>query len=95
MTCRIDRLVTGDGGVVVSVSGRIMAESLDMLRGVLDQEQGPVTIDLNGVLLADGAAVQFLALSEANGIELRNGPAYVREWIARERAQKKPDPSGS
>jgi len=27
----------------------------------------------------------LLAVSEANGTELRNCPAYIREWVARER----------
>ncbi len=57
-----------------------------MLQGVLERETGPVTIDLKGVLLVDGAAVRFLAAKKANGIELRHCPAYIREWIARERA---------
>ena len=38
-------------------------------------------------LLVDREVVKLLALSEANGIELRNCPAYIREWIAKERAQ--------
>jgi hypothetical protein len=29
--------------------------------------------------------VRLLAFSEANGIELRNCPAYIREWVAKER----------
>ena len=29
----------------------------------------------------------LLALSEANGIELRHCPAYIREWITRERGR--------
>jgi anti-anti-sigma regulatory factor len=90
MTCRIDRLVTAEGGVVLSLSGRITAQTLDMLHDMLGQESGPVAIDLNGVLLVDSDAVQFLAIEEAKGIELRNCPAYIREWIARERAQPKP-----
>jgi len=28
--------------------------------------------------------VKLLALSEANGTELRNCPPYIREWIKRE-----------
>jgi hypothetical protein len=31
--------------------------------------------------------VEFLALNEANGIALRNCPAYIREWITRERGR--------
>jgi hypothetical protein len=30
-------------------------------------------------------AVGALALAEANGIELRNCPAYIREWVSREK----------
>jgi len=87
MSCRIDRLVAGDHLVVLCISGRIRAQDLDMLRDLLGRESGAVAIDLKGVLLVDCEVVKLLALSEANGIELRNCPAYIREWIARERAQ--------
>jgi len=87
MSCRIDRLVAGDHLVVLCISGRIRAQDLDMLRDLLGQESGAVAIDLKGVLLVDREVVKLLALSEANGIELRNCPAYIREWIAKERAQ--------
>jgi hypothetical protein len=58
-----------------------------MLRDLIGQEGGAVAIDLQRVLLVDREAVKLLAVSEANGIELRNCPAYIREWVARERAQ--------
>jgi anti-anti-sigma regulatory factor len=92
MTCRIDRLVTAAGGVVLSLSGRITAQTLDVLQDMLGREKGPVAIDLRGVLLVDSDAVQFLAAEEAKGIDLRNCPAYIREWIVSERAQPKPGP---
>lgn len=95
MTCRIERRVTSEGRVVLSLSGRITAQSLEMLREVVGREEDPVAFDLEGVLLVDGDAVRFLAASEANGIALRNCPAYIREWIAREKAQMKSDPSAS
>ena len=88
MTCRVDRFVSGDHLVVLFVSGRITAQEVDMLRDVIRQESGAVAIDLRGVLLVDGEVVKLLALSEANGIQLQNCPAYIREWVARERAQK-------
>lgn len=66
-----------------------------MLQGVIGRETQQAAFDLKGVLLVDSDAVRFLAVSEANGIELRNCPAYVREWIARETAPKKPDPPES
>jgi hypothetical protein len=58
-----------------------------MLRGVLEQESGGFAIDLKNVLLVDREAVKLLALSEANGTELRNCPPYFREWVTRDRAE--------
>ena len=46
-----------------------------------------LAIDLKDVLLVDREAVKLLTLSEINGTELRNCPAYIREWVARERAE--------
>jgi len=64
-----------------------------MLRGVLEQEPGGFAIDLKNVLLVDREAVKLLALNEANGAELRNSPAYIREWVTRERAETRARPS--
>jgi len=58
---------------------------VDMLRDLLDQEKSAVAIDLKDVLLADREAVKLLARCESNAVELRNCPAYIREWIKRER----------
>ena len=41
---------------------------------------------LSYVALVGRDAVKLLALCESNGTELRNCPAYIREWITRERA---------
>ena len=48
---------------------------------------GALALDLQSVSLVDRETVQFLALTEYNGTELRNCPAYVREWVTRERAE--------
>jgi len=84
MSFRIDRVVSAENLVVLNVSGRITREHVEMLRSVLEQESGGFAIDLTNVLLVDGEAVKLLALSEANGTELRNCPPYIREWIKRE-----------
>ena len=42
-------------------------------------------IDLAEVELVSRDAVKLLAQAEADGIELRDCPAYVREWITKER----------
>jgi hypothetical protein len=73
--------------VVLFISGGITGEHVDVLRGVLERESGGFAIDLKNVLLIDREAVKLLALSEANGTELRNCPPYIREWVTRERAE--------
>src|SRR5579862_3096845 len=83
MSCRIDR-VANENLVVLFISGRIAGEHVDMLRGILEQESGSFAIDLKSVLLVDREAVKLLALSEANGTELRNCPPYIREWVTKE-----------
>jgi hypothetical protein len=85
MSCRNDRGVSTENPVVLFISGRITGEHVDMLRDVLKQETGGFVIDLKNVLLVDREAVKLLALSEANGTELRNCPPYIREWVKREK----------
>jgi anti-anti-sigma regulatory factor len=85
MTCRIDRLPIEEG-VVLRISGRIQGEGLDVLRTALEEGR-VVAIDLTEVELADRDAVTLLARTEGNGIELRHCPAYIREWVTRERSR--------
>src|SRR5882724_6775932 len=87
MSCRIDRVVNAENLVLLFLSGRITGDHVDILRGVLEQELGSFAIDLKNVLLVDIEAVKLLALSEANGTELRNCPPYIREWVTRERME--------
>lgn len=72
--------------MVLRVSGRIGTEDVETLTGLLRHEKSGVAIDLKEVTLVDRDAVTFLALSQTNGIELSNCPAYIREWIDRESA---------
>jgi len=44
-----------------------------------------VVLDLKDIKLVNRDAVKFLAHCEADGARLENCPAYIREWIARER----------
>ena len=86
MTCRIDRLLIAEDRVLLSISGWITGQHVDLLRGLLEQERSTVAIDLKDVLHVDREAVKLLALCESNGAELKNCAAYIREWITRERA---------
>src|SRR5579864_1224307 len=86
MTCRIERFVIEGDHVILCISGQITGKDVDLLRSLLEQERSVVAIDLKDVLLVDRGAVRILALSELNGAELRNCPAYIREWVTRERS---------
>jgi anti-anti-sigma regulatory factor len=86
MTCRIERLIGGKDSVVLRVSGRIEVEHVDTLREILGDERGRVTLDLEEVLIVDRDALGSLASFEGDGVELRNCPAYVREWIIRQKS---------
>jgi hypothetical protein len=85
MSCRIDRHVIEENLVILRISGRITGQDVDMLRALLERERNAVAIDLTDVLLVDREAVKFLALRESNRAELRNCPAYIREWVTREK----------
>jgi hypothetical protein len=83
MTCRIDRRST-EQGVVLQISGRIAAADLEVVRTALDGRR-VVAIDLAEVELVDREAVSLLGQTEAEGVTLRSCPAYIREWITKER----------
>ena len=84
---RIERLASEEGFAVLCVSGRLRGQHVETLRDLLAQEKGGAAIDLKDVLLVDREAVKLLAFCETKGTELRNCPAYIREWVSRERAQ--------
>jgi hypothetical protein len=83
MTCRIDQLST-ERGLVLSISGQIAAEDLEVVRTALDG-RCVVAIELSELELVNRDAVRLLAEAEAEGIGLRSCPAYIREWITNER----------
>ena len=75
--------------VVFTLSGRIEAEYLDELQRVCSLEAVDrfLVLDLKDVTLVARDAVKYLARCEANGVQLDNCPAYIREWIDRESGQ--------
>jgi hypothetical protein len=46
-----------------------------------------IVLHLRDLTLVDQDAVSFLKRCEADNITLKNCPAYIREWITRERNQ--------
>jgi len=59
---------------------------VDLLRSLLEQERSVVAVDLKDALIVDREAIELLAMHVSNGVELRDCPAYIREWVTRERA---------
>jgi hypothetical protein len=95
MSCRIDRHVIEENLVILRISGRITGQDVDMLRALLKHETSVVAIDLKDVLLVDREVVKLLAVRESNGAELRNCPAYIREWVTRERVDTNASEQGA
>ena len=75
--------------VVFTVSGRMDAENLAELKTLFGSEASGrrITLDLKELTLVDQDAVRFLMRCETDNIQLKNCPAYIREWITRERAE--------
>jgi len=70
---------------VFTLSGRMEAEHVPELKGLFDRDYRNIVLDLRDVRLADRDAVRFLRGCEADGMKLENCPAYVREWMNREK----------
>ena len=85
MTCKIDRVLTPDGLIVLRVSGRIDRAYVEVLQELIENEktaEGRLALNLADVTVVSLEAVTALTVAEASGIELRNCPAYIREWIS-------------
>ena len=77
-----------DGEItIVWVIGRIRSEDLEELQRQMNDNSQRVMLDLGEVTVVDAEVVRFLSASEQAGITLVRCPAYVREWILRERAE--------
>jgi hypothetical protein len=84
---RIQR--TSNGETVFTVSGRLEAENVTELFGLLAAEGAGrrLALDLKDVVLVDREIVRFLRECEGDGVALRNCPPYIRAWIARDAEQ--------
>jgi anti-anti-sigma regulatory factor len=79
---------TENGEVVFKLSGRIETENVAEVKALLSAETSGchVLLDLSDLTLVDQNIVSFLRHSEADGIDLKNCPAYVREWMKQEKS---------
>ena len=78
---RIER--ASNGKVVYTLIGRIEADDISELHRVfaLEGSRVHIVLNLSELLLADRAAVEFLAGCEAKGMTLHDCPGYIRKWI--------------
>ena len=88
MACKIQRVLAAGGFVIFRVSGRIDCAYAEVLQELTENEKtakGRLALDLAEVTVVSLEAVRALSVAEADGIELRNCPAYIREWISQVR----------
>ena len=86
MTFRIETAARG-GFTVFVLSGRIETQAIAELRRLFELQTGyrGIVLDLKDVGVIDRDALHFFAGCEADGMKLENCPAYVREWMDREK----------
>jgi anti-anti-sigma regulatory factor len=84
MTLRIEQ-IADDSETIFTLIGRITSPDVQQLKAEIAEARNRVTLDLQQVWLVDLDAVHFLAAAEQHGIQLRQLPQYVREWILQEK----------
>ena len=84
MTLRIERSAL-ETFTVFALSGRMEAEHVVELKELFDRDYRSIILDLGDLRMADRDAVRFLKGCEGDGMKLQNCPAYVREWMNREK----------
>lgn len=82
---RIERDLDGET-TIIRLIGRIQAEHLNELKAQMSGKGPKPIVNLEDVTLVDVQVVRFFGACQQGGIELRNCPPYIREWILRERS---------
>jgi anti-anti-sigma regulatory factor len=80
-----------NGQVVFRVSGHLTAENVSEMEALIAAEgKGKrIVLDCTDLRSVDGEAVKFLEKWEADSIKLKNCGLYIREWIKRQRKERK------
>ena len=86
---KIQRTTDGQR-IVFTLSGRIEGEHVAELQRLFTLEADGISLvlDLDEIELVDRESVRFLLRCETEGITLMHCPAYIREWIEREKDQQ-------
>jgi hypothetical protein len=80
---------SSNGQVTYMLSGQIEEEEITELEALMSSEAKGrrIVLDLKNLTLAGQDAIAFLDRCDANGITLKNCPAYIREWIRGQRGE--------
>jgi anti-anti-sigma regulatory factor len=80
-----------NGQVLFKVSGQLTAENVAEMEALIAAEgKGKrIVLDCTDLRTVDGEAVKFLEKWEADSIKLKNCGLYIREWIKRQRQERK------
>jgi anti-anti-sigma regulatory factor len=86
---RITRKANGE--VVFKVSGQLIGENVTEIETLIAAETKGrrIVLDCADLRSVDAEAVKFLEKWEADSIKLKNCGLYIREWIRRERLERK------
>ena len=86
---RITRNANGEAAF--RVSGQLTAENVAEVEALIAAERKGrrIVLDCTDLRSVDGEAVKFLEKWEADSIKLKNCGLYIREWIRRERLDRK------
>src|ERR1700751_1993367 len=86
---RITRKANGE--VIFKVSGQLNTENVAEMETLIAAETKGrrIVLDCTDLRSVDGEAVKFLEKWEADSIKLKNCGLYIREWIRRERLERK------
>ena len=78
---------SSNGEVIFRLAGRLNEEQVAEMEALLRSEAATreIVLDLKDLTLVDRDVVSFLKSCGADTIKLKNCPAYIREWITRER----------
>lgn len=78
---------TANGEVIFKLIGRMGEENVNELEHLISAETSRrrVVLDLKDLRLVDQEVVSFFRRCEADSVQLKNCPSYIREWIAGER----------
>lgn len=72
---------------VLRLIGELRGAELEQLEPQMSEKAQVMALDLDELRLVDLAAVRFLNWCEERGVEIRNCPPYVREWMSREKSK--------